>query len=140
MRIRKRRNCRKSQTMNVMTGKSIHVVGIIAALVTMVVVNLVADARCRQTKDSIGEKERQLARLEQDRVRESAAWEAMLTTENLDRALTRHGLKMLRYPKPEQVIRMDASGTPRYGQQSVKLAIQRKAAAGAVVNNSRTRR
>lgn len=138
MKNRKNRNRRKSQTMNVLTGKTFHVAGIIAALVTMVVVNLVADTRCTQTIKSIGEKEKQLARLEQDRLRESTAWDAMTTAENLDRALVRHGLNM-RYPKPEQVVRMDASGTPRYGQTSVKLALQRKAAAGTVVQNTRAR-
>ncbi len=136
MKIKKRRNCRKSQTMSVMTGKSLHVAGIIAALVVMVVVNLVAEARCSQTVKSIREKEKQLARLEQDRRREAWAWDRMTTPENLERALVSHGLNM-RIPKPEQVIRMDASGTPRYGQQSVRLAQSRRKSSGTVASNSR---
>ena len=139
MRMKKRRNCRKSQTLNVMTGKSFRIVGIIVALVLVVVVNLVADARCNQTMRSIGEKEKLLARLEQDRQRESAAWEQMTTAGNLDRALLRHGLDM-RYPKSEQVIRMDASGTPRYGQRSVALAKARLGSTVPVASNSRPRR
>lgn len=136
MKIKKRRNCRKSQTMNVMTGRTFHVAGIILTLLVAVVMNLVAESRCTQVRDSIGEKEKLLARLEQDRQRESAAWEQMTTASSLERALVRHGLNM-RFPKSEQVIRMDASGTPRYGQRSVELAKNRLSAATTVVLNSR---
>lgn len=136
MKIKKRRNCRKSQTMNVMTGRTFHVAGIILTLLVAVVMNLVAESRCTQVRDSIGEKEKLLARLEQDRQRESAAWEQMTTASSLERALVRHGLNM-RFPKSEQVIRMDASGTPRYGQRSVELAKSRLSAATTVVLNSR---
>lgn len=136
MKIKKRRNCRKSQTMNVMTGRTFHVAGIILTLLVAVVMNLVAESRCKQVQDSIGEKEKLLARLEQDRQRESAAWEQMTTASCLERALVRHGLNM-RYPKSEQVIRMDASGTPRYGQRSVELAKNRITATATVASNTR---
>lgn len=138
MKIKKRRNCRKSQTMNVMTGRTFHVASVIVALMIAVVMNLVAESRCTQVRDSIGEKQKLLARLEQDRQRESAAWEQMTTASNLERALIRHGLNM-RYPKSEQVIRMDASGTPRYGQRSVELAKSRLASSGTVAANLRPR-
>lgn len=134
----RRRNCRKSQTMNVMTGRTFHVAGIIVTLVVAVVLNLVADARCSQVRDSIGRKEKMLARLEQDRDREDAAWQQMTTASNLERALIRHGLNM-RYPKDEQVIRMDASGSPRPGQRSVELARCRLAGSGPVASNARSR-
>lgn len=122
--------------MNVMTGRTFHVAGIILTLLVAVVMNLVAESRCTQVRDSIGEKEKLLARLEQDRQRESAAWEQMTTASSLERALVRHGLNM-RFPKSEQVIRMDASGTPRYGQRSVELAKNRLSASATVVSNSR---
>lgn len=138
MKIKKRRNCRKSQTMNVMTGRTFHVAGIILTLLFAVVMNLVAESRCKQVNDSIREKEKLLARLEQDRDREDAAWQQMTTASNLERALIRHGLNM-RYPKDEQVIRMDASGTPRYGQRSVELARNRLSAPDTVASNTRTR-
>ena len=137
MKLRKRKNCRKSQTVNVMTGRSLHIAGIIAALVAMTVINLVADARCKQTQKAIGEKQRELVRLEQDRRRESAAWDQMTTAENLSRALVRHGLNM-RIAKPEQVVRMNSDGRPRYGQPSVELAKARNAA-GSVASNVRVR-
>lgn len=138
MKIKRRKNCRRSQTMNVMTGRTFHIAGIILALLIAVVMNLVAESRCSQTSDLIGEKKKLLARLEQDRDREDAAWQQMTTSSNLERALIRHGLNM-RYPKDEQVIRMDASGTPRYGQRSVELARSRLSATGAVASNARTR-
>lgn len=136
MKIKKRRNCRKSQKMNVMTGRTFHVAGIIVTLMVAVVMNLVAESRCKQVQDSIGEKEKLLVRLEQDRQRESAAWEQMTTATSLEHALVRHGLNM-RYPKSEQVIRMDASGSPRYGQRSVELAKNRLSASATIVSNSR---
>ena len=139
MKIKKRRNCRKSQTRNVMTGRSFHVAGIILSLVVAVVMTLVADARCSQVNDSIREKEKLLVRLEQDRDREDAAWQQMTTASNLERALVRHGLNM-RFPKDEQVIRMDASGSPRYGQRSVALAKSRLSGTGAVAANTGTGR
>lgn len=137
MKIKKRRNCRKSQTRNVMTGRSFHVAGIILALMVAIVMNLVAESRSSQVWDSICEKEKLLDRLEQDRQRESAAWEQMTTASGLERALVRHGLNM-RYPKSEQVVRMDASGTPRYGQRSVELAKRRLSSSGTVASASRT--
>lgn len=138
MKIKKRRNCRKSQTMNVMTGRTVHVAGIMLVLMVMVVMNMVADSRCKQVSDSIGEKEKLLVRLEGDRQRESAAWEQMTTARNLENALVRHGLNM-RYPMDEQVIRMDASGTPRYGQRSVELAKKRLSNSGMMASNARRR-
>lgn len=139
MKIKRRRNCRRSQTtMSVMSGRTFHIAGIILLLLTAVVMNLVAEARCKQVKDSIGEKEKLLARLEQDRNRADAAWQEMTNSSNLERALIRHGLNM-RYPKDEQVVRMDASGVPRYGQRSVELARSRLSSPGAVASNSRSR-
>lgn len=139
MKLKKRRNCRKSQTMNVMTGRTFHVAGIILALVVAVVMNMVAESRCQQVRVAIGEKTKLLDRLEQDRDREDANWQQMKSASSLERALVRHGLNM-RYPKDEQVIRMDASGTPRYGQRSVELAKNRLANSGVVASNTRVRR
>ena len=137
MRMKKRRNRRRSEsTMNVLTSRSFRAAGIIVALVVMSVINFVADQRCNQTIRAIREKEKLLSRLEQDRQRESAAWERMTAAENLERALIRHGLNM-RYPKSEQVVRMDASGTPCYGQRSVALAKSRSAVSAPVASNTR---
>lgn len=124
--------------MNVMTGRTFHVAGIILALLLVVVMNLVAESRCKLVRDSIGEKEKLLASLEKDRDREDANWQQMKSISNLERALVRHGLNM-RMPKDEQVIRMDASGTPRYGQRSVELAKSRLASSGTVASNTRRR-
>lgn len=139
MKIKKhRRNCRKSQKMNVMTGRTFHVAGIIVILLFAVVMNLVAESRCKAVNDSICEKEKLLARLEQDRDREDAVWQQMTSEENLSRALVRHGLNM-RTPKDEQVIRLDANGVVRPGQRSVELARARLANPGVVASASRSR-
>jgi hypothetical protein len=73
---------------------------------------------------AIGEKERTLARLEDERVRESARWEEMKTPEKLESALNRHGLAM-RYPKAAQIVRMKPNGQPFPGQISLAKAEKR---------------
>ena len=75
--------------MNVMTGRTFHVAGIILALLLVVVMNLVAESRCKLVRDSIGEKEKLLASLEKDRDREDANWQQMKSISNLERALVR---------------------------------------------------
>lgn len=139
MRIRKhRRNCRKSQTSNVVTGKTLHIGAIVLTLMVAVVVNLVADSQCTQIWDSICEKEKQLVQLERDLQRQDAAWAQMQSPYNLDNALRHHHLFMVQR-KDEQVIRMDASGVPRSAQRSVELAKKRLSSPETVASASRPR-
>lgn len=107
---------------------------VIVMLFAMVLLNLLASSSCQQLMKTIGERERQLAKLEEERVRESARWEEMKTPEKLESALLRHGLAM-RYPKADQVVRMKADGHPYPGQLSVAKARQRAGLTSALAMN-----
>jgi hypothetical protein len=90
---------------------------------------MLASSSCTQLSKTISEKERQLAKLENDQKREQERWDEMKTPERLEAALLKHGLAM-RYSKPEaQVVRMDKSGRPYSGQASVARATERSKAA-----------
>ena len=117
--------------MSVMAGRSVQIGALIITCFAMVILNMLASSSCKQLEKTIGEKKRLLESLEDSQKREKANWEKMLTPENLEHALLKHGLAM-RYPKAEQVVRMDASGRPYPGQRSVAMAAQRNKAAQSV--------
>lgn len=121
-----KKNRKRSKKMAVMASRSVHIGAVLVMLVVMVIFNLLATSSCNQLMKAIGEKEKTLARLEKDRVRECARWDAMKSPEDLDRALRRFGL-MMHYPKAEQIVMMDARGRPRPGQLSVARAQSRQA-------------
>jgi hypothetical protein len=98
-----------------------HIGAVLVMFFVMVILNLLASSSCTQIMKSIGEKERTLAKLEDERMRESARWDAMKTADNIDRALLKFGLSM-RYAKAEQIVRMDAAGRPKPGQLAVARA------------------
>ena len=116
--------------MSVVASNTMRFGAVILMLGVMVFVNFLASSACQHMMTSIGEKERQLAKLEEERVRESARWEEMKTPEKIESALLRHGLAM-RYPKPDQVVRMKADGRPYPGQLSVERAKRRNRLAAA---------
>ena len=135
-----KKNRRRSKKMSVMASRSMHVGGVLVMFFVMVIVNLLASSSCNQLMKSIGEKERLLAKLEKDRERESARWDAMKTSENLDRALLKFGLSM-KYPRPEQIVLMDARGQPKPGQLSVaRASARRSSAASRTASVSRQRK
>lgn len=111
--------------MSVIAGRSMQIAAVMLILFVMVIVNQLASSSCDQLEKAIREKERQLAKLEDERSRESARWEELKTPEKLEAALLRHGLSM-RYPKADQVVRMKADGRPYPGQVSVARARQRR--------------
>ena len=119
-----RRNRKRSKKMSVMAANTMHFGAVIVMLFVMVIINYLASSSCQKLMKSIGEKERALNRLEEERVRESARWEEMKTPEKLESALLQHGLAM-RYPKADQVVRLKANGRPYPGQLSVAKARQR---------------
>lgn len=123
-----RKNRKTTKRMSVLTANMLHFGAIVMMLFVMVILNLLASSSCSQLMKSIGEKDRKLDRLEEARQRESARWEQMKTPERLETALLKHGLSM-KYPRPNQVVKMKADGTPYVGQVSVCQAKQRQAAA-----------
>ena len=80
-----KRNRKRSKKMSVIASHSMYVGAVIMMLFVMVIVNLLASSSCDHLLKSIGEKERQLKRLDDEYVRESARWEGMLTTKNSTR-------------------------------------------------------
>ena len=125
-----RRNRKMPKKMSVMAGRSVQIGALIITGFAMVILNMLASSSCKQLEKTIGEKKRQLESLEDSHKRESANWEMMLTPANLESALLKHGLAM-RFPKTEQVVRMDSEGRPYPGQRSVAMAAQRNKAAQA---------
>lgn len=119
-----RKNRTNSKKLSAVATRTMHFGAVIVMLFVMVIINYMASSSCQQLLKSIGEKERALSKLEEERVRESARWEEMKTPEKLESALLRHGLAM-RYPKPDQVVRMKANGRPYPGQLSVAKVRQR---------------
>jgi len=104
--------------MSANTAVATHVGAIIASLFVMVILNLLASSSCQQLSKSIGEGERELARLEDERNREALRWAQMKTPERVEAALLHHGLSM-KPPKASQNVHMNADGTLYRGQYSV---------------------
>ncbi len=119
-----RKNRKRSKKMSVLTSHSMYVGAVIMMLFVMVIVNLLASSSCDQLMKAIGEKERQILKLEDEYIRESARWEGMLTAKNIERALASRGMAM-HMPRAAQIIRMGADGQPTPGQFSVARAEQR---------------
>ena len=72
-----RRNRKRSKKMSVMASRSMHIGAVLVMFFVMVILNLLASSSCTQIMKSIGEKERTLAKLEDERMRESARWDAV---------------------------------------------------------------
>lgn len=120
-----RKNRKMSKKMSVMAGRSVQIAAVMIMAFAMVILYLLAKSNCSQLENSIKAKQKQLAKLEDERTRESARWEGMKTGEKLEAALLRHGLSM-RYPKSEQLVRMKPDGRPYPGQLSVTLMNERR--------------
>lgn len=109
-----KKNRKVSKKMSRAASRSMHVGAVILMLFVMAIMNLLASSSCTQYMKTIGEKRKQLERLEEDRERESANWERMKTPERLEAALVYHGHKM-KYPHENQVIRLKRNGMPHPG-------------------------
>jgi hypothetical protein len=122
--------------MSVVATNTMHFGAIIVVFFVMVMLNLLASSSCTQLMKSIGEKERELTKLENSRIRESSRWEEMKTVEKIERALLRHGLSM-KTPRADQIVRMRADGTPYPGQLSLSRAKRLVSPATAKYRRSR---
>ena len=103
----------------------------------MVLFNLLSSTSCTQLMKTKGELERELARLEDSRMREATRWEEMKTTESIESALLRHGLSM-RTPSPAQTVRLMANGVPRPGQLSLTRSKMRTGVPAASYRKPKT--
>ena len=113
-----RRNRKIPKKMSVVATNSMRFGAIIVFFVVMVILNLLSSNSCRHLENEKGRLEREIAKLEDSRTRESTRWEMLKTAENIERALLRHGLSM-RMPGADQTVRLRADGTPRPGQLSL---------------------
>lgn len=132
-----RRNRRVTKKMSVMATNSMRFGAIIMFFVMMVILNLLSSQSCAQLLKQKGEMEREIAKLDDARMRESTRWEGMKTTENIDAALLRHGLSM-QTPRPDQTVRLRPDGTPCPGQISIAKAKMRTGVAAAAVKRPAT--
>jgi hypothetical protein len=121
-----RKNRKIPKKMSVVASNTMHFGAIIVIFSVMVILNLLASSSCTQLMKTIGEKERELVKLEDSKMRESTRWEEMKTPERVEEALRAHGLSM-DTPRAYQVVRMRADGTPFPGQLSVARSRQRSA-------------
>lgn len=116
-----RKNRKIPKKRSVVATNTMHFGAIIVVFFVMVMLNLLATSSCTQLMKAIGEKERELGKLENSRIRESSRWEEMKTVEKIERALLRHGLSM-KPPRADQIVRMRADGTPYPSQLSLARA------------------
>ena len=121
--MRKNRKISKTR-MTVLTKTTARFGAIIGILFVMVIINILATSSCQQLEKAIGQRGKELERLEDSLNREATRWDSMKTPEKIDTALLRHGLAM-RPPRADQNVNMKADGTPYVRQHSVVQAKKR---------------
>lgn len=119
-----KKNRRMPKKMNVVATGTAHLAAVVCVLFVMVIINLLASSSCQQLMKTIGEDEREIARLDDAIMRESTRWEEMKTPERIELALRGLGLKM-KPARADQNVQMRADGTPYPGQLSIAKARQR---------------
>ena len=119
-----RKNRRRPARLSVVAATTMRFASFIMLGFVMVILYWLSSSSCTQLLNAKGEKEKELARLENSLKREEMRWEGMLTPEKIERALVKHGLAM-KPTRPDQIVRLGADGTPVLGQISVTRAKQR---------------
>ena len=119
-----RRNRKIPKKMSVVATNTMRFGAIIVFFVVMVILNLLSSSSCTQLLKVKGELEREIAKLDDARMRESTRWEEMKTPERVEEALLKHGLAM-KLPRADQTVRLRPNGQPLAGQLSVSKAKMR---------------
>jgi hypothetical protein len=122
--MKARKNKKVSKKQSVIAASTGHMAIIIMSVFCVVIMNILAASSCNHLHKTIGEEERELARLEDACRREETRWEEMKTPEKIEEALRRHGLAM-KPPRPDQIVHMTSQGAPYPGQISVARAKKR---------------
>ena len=134
-----RKNRKVSKKMSVIAVQSMHIGAVMFSLFIMVILNLLAASNCSHLMKSIGEKEKELNKLEDARLREVSRWEEMKTPRRLEAALRDNGMSMHSH-KSSQGVRMTSAGEPVPGQISVaRAAMRSRTGATASVTRNRPR-
>lgn len=126
-----RKNRKIPKKMSVVATNTMRFGAIIVFFFVMVILNLLSSSSCTQLLKAKGELEREIAKLDDARMRESTRWEEMKTPEKIEEALLKHGLAM-KLPRADQTVRVKADGALRPGQISVARARKRGAMADVV--------
>ena len=126
-----RKNRKVSKRMSVIAANTMRFGAIIVFFFVMVILNLLSSSSCTQLLNEKGEKERELAKLEESHRRESTRWEEMKPPEKVEAALFRHGLRMST-PRADQCIRLNARGVP-YPNQLALTRLRQRAGTAATV-------
>ena len=126
-----RKNRKVSKRMSVIAANTMRFGAIIVFFFVMFILNLRSSSSCTQLLNEKGEKERELAKLEESHRRESTRWEEMKTPEKVEAALFRHGLKMST-PRADQCIRLNVRGVP-YPNQPALTRLRQRAGTAATV-------
>lgn len=129
-------SCRSSVMVHCAKG----FVGVILTIVLGAFINMKTRSELTQLMKSIGEKERQLEKSEDELTRSITRWQAMTTPVNLERSMRKLGVSM-KYPKEQQIIRMDANGKVKPGSIAVaKAALRNSYTTSAQYNGKPNRR
>ena len=115
--------------MSVVASNTAHVAAVLGFAFIMVLMNLLATSSCQQLMKTIGDEKKELDKLRDAQERESTRWQEMCTPAKIEAALLRHGL-MMRPPRSDQNVYMNADGKPYPGQISLAKATQRKDGTG----------
>jgi len=116
-----RKNRKVSKRMSVNATITMRFAAVIVIFFVMVILNILSSSSCTQLMKEKGEKEREIAKLDEAKSRESTRWDEMCTPERIEKALIRHGLQM-KPPRPEQAVVMLANGKPRPDQFVLRKA------------------
>ena len=133
-----KRNRKMPKRMSVVATNTMRFGAIIVFFFLMVILNVLSNSSCTQLLKTKGEKEREIARLDDMLMRESTRWEEMKTPERIEAALFHRGLPM-KPPRADQTVRMMANGQPQPGQIALTRMKQR-AIALVGVNEAPARR
>ncbi|MBR7180005.1 MAG: hypothetical protein IKD42_00085 [Kiritimatiellae bacterium] len=126
-----RKNKMRSTRMSIVARRTMYGFSIIVTLCVVTIFHHLASSTCTGMMKKIGEKERLLARLEDEQTREAARWEEIKSNRSLEKALRDFGMAM-HYAKPAQMVRLNADGSVRPGQISVAKMAERSSASRTV--------
>ncbi len=114
---------------------SMGIASLIVSAFIMLMIFFAMNSRCSAITRDIGQKEKELQRLESELTREKTRWDEMKVPERLKVALARFGLEM-EIPREDQIIRMGRTGTPVPGQ--IAVARMRGSSASSATASVRT--
>lgn len=110
-----RRNRRKRVNASVLSP---FLVGIIVLGVSVMLFYWCLESKCDQLQEELRKHSQHYETLENERLREEARWNSNKMRENIEKAMTQHGLDM-KYADSSQIVHMDDQGTPLPGQIAV---------------------